>query len=94
MKKEKNKERNYEKEILESYEKGEWESLEDFREKRAEYAEYAAATFKKDKRINIRISDNDLTGLKIKAREEGIPYQTLVSSILHKYISGRLVDRS
>ena len=94
MKKEKNKKRNYEKEILKSYEKGEWESLEDFREKRAEYAEYAAATFKKDKRINIRISDNDLTGLKIKAREEGIPYQTLVSSILHKYISGRLVDRS
>ena len=48
----------YEKEILESYEKDEWESLEDFREKRAEYAEYASTTFKKDKRINIRISDN------------------------------------
>ncbi len=84
---------SYEKEILESYEKDEWESLEDFREKRAEYAEYASATFKKDKRINIRISDNDLTGLKVKAREEGIPYQTLVSSVLHKYVSGRLVER-
>ena len=94
MKKEKNKERNYEKEILESYEKGEWESLKDFKEKRAEYQEYAAATFRKDKRINIRISDNDLTGLKVKAREEGIPYQTLVSSILHKYVSGRFVERS
>ena len=94
MKKEKNKERNYEKEILESYEKGEWESLKDFREKRAEYADYASATFKKDKRINIRISDNDLTGLKVKAREEGIPYQTLVSSVLHKYVSGRLVERA
>jgi predicted DNA binding CopG/RHH family protein len=85
--------KSYEKEILESYEKGEWESLEDFKEKKAEYAEYAAATFKKDKRINIRISENDLTGLKIRAREEGIPYQTLVSSVLHKYVSGRLVDR-
>lgn len=91
---EKEKLDSYEKEILESYEKGEWESLEDFKEKRAEYAEYAAATFKKDKRINIRISDNDLTGLKVKAREDGIPYQTLVSSILHKYVAGRFVERS
>lgn len=87
------KEKNYEKEILKSYEKGEWESLQDFREKKAEYEEYASATFRKDRRINIRISNNDLTGLKVKAREEGIPYQTLVSSILHKYVSGRLVER-
>ena len=85
---------SYEKEILDSYEKNEWESLKDFKEKRTEYAKYAAATFKKDKRINIRISDNDLTGLRVKAREEGIPYQTLVSSILHKYVSGRFVERS
>ena len=83
-----------EKELLESYEKNEWESLEDFKEKRAKYAEYAAATFRKDKRINIRISDNDLTGLKVRAREEGIPYQTLVSSVLHKYVAGRFVERS
>lgn len=98
MKKEKKKKNEtldpYEKEIVDSYEKDEWESLEDFKEKRAEYAEYASATFRKDKRINIRISDNDLTGLKVKAREEGIPYQTLVSSILHKYIAGRFVERS
>lgn len=98
MKKEREKKKEtldpYEKEIVDSYEKDEWESLKDFREKRAEYAEYAAATFKKDKRINIRISDNDLTGLKVKAREEGIPYQTLVSSILHKYVAGRFVERS
>jgi predicted DNA binding CopG/RHH family protein len=96
MKKKNEKEKlgSYEKKLLDSYEKDEWESLDDFREKRAEYAEYAAATFKKDKRINIRLSENDLTGLKVKAREEGIPYQTLVSSVLHKYISGRLVERS
>ncbi len=96
MKKKNEKEKlgSYEKKLLDSYEKDEWESLDDFREKRAEYAEYAAATFKKDKRINIRLSVNDLTGLKVKAREEGIPYQTLVSSVLHKYVSGRLVERS
>ena len=91
---EKEKLDSYEKEILESYEKDEWESLEDFKEKRAEYAEYASVTFRKDKRINIRITDNDLTGLKVRAREEGIPYQTLVSSILHKYVAGRFVERS
>jgi predicted DNA binding CopG/RHH family protein len=60
------KEKNFEKEILESYDKDEWESLENLRKKSAEYAEYAAAsTLRKDKRINIRISDNDLTGLKV-----------------------------
>jgi predicted DNA binding CopG/RHH family protein len=88
------REKNYEKEILESYEKDEWESLKEFKEKRARYQEYAAATLKKDKRINIRISANDLNGLKVKAHEEGIPYQTLVSSVLHKYVSGCLVERS
>ena len=46
------------------------------------------------RRINIRISEKDLTDLKIKAREEGLPYQTLVSSVLHKYLNGRLVERS
>ena len=87
-------ENRYEKEILESYNNDEWESVADFREKRAEHMEYAAATFRKDKRINIRISEKDLTGLKVRAREEGIPYQTLVSSILHKYLSGRFVERT
>lgn len=54
----------------------------------------ARDTFKKDQRINIRISSHDLDGLKRRALEEGIPYQTLVSSILHKYVSGSLYDVS
>ncbi len=52
----------------------------------------AKETFKKDKRINIRISSHDLALLQRRALEEGIPYQTLVSSILHKYVSGGLHD--
>ena len=52
----------------------------------------AEETFKKDKRINIRISSRDLTALQRRALEEGLPYQTLVSSILHKYVSGGLED--
>ena len=54
--------------------------------------EYAAATFKKDRRINIRISSKDLHALQKRALREGIPYQTLVASILHKYASGQFVE--
>ncbi len=70
--------------------------------KRSEHAEelkghresYAQATFRKDARINIRLSSRDLRGLQKKALAEGIPYQTLVSSILHKYVEGRLHEES
>ena len=84
----------YEKEILESFERGEWVSVDNLEQEIARHRQIAANTFKKDKRINIRISEKDLTDLKIKAREEGLPYQTLVSSVLHKYLNGRLVERS
>ncbi len=57
-----------------------------------EAKEYAEASMKKNKRMNIRISERDLRKLKIKALEEGIPYQTLVSMILHKYLSGKYKD--
>jgi predicted DNA binding CopG/RHH family protein len=57
------------------------------------YRRYASATFRKDKRVNIRISQKDLAAIQKKALEEGIPYQTLISSILHKYLSGRLSEK-
>jgi len=80
-----------EKEILKDFEAGEFESV--LTPKRKKYIQASAEeTFKKDKRINIRISSRDLTSLQRRALEEGIPYQTLVSSILHKYISGGLRD--
>ena len=80
-----------EKEILKDFESGEFESV--LTPKRKKYIQASAEeTFKKDKRINIRISSRDLTSLQRRALEEGIPYQTLVSSILHKYISGGLRD--
>jgi len=79
--------------LLDSLESGEYESvLTDERRKELEAA--ATHTFKKDKRINIRISNRDLTAIQTKASEEGLPYQTLVSSIIHKYISGSLLDIS
>ena len=78
-----------EKELLDSYEKGDWKSIEKAKKESFRYQEYARATFKKDKRINIRISTKDLEGIQKKALEEGIPYQTLISSVLHKFVSGQ-----
>lgn len=80
-----------EKALLEAVESGEYVStLTEARKKELEAA--AVSTFKKDKRINIRISNRDLIAVQSRASEEGIPYQTLVSSIIHKYVSGSLRD--
>lgn len=79
--------------LLEAYESGEFES--DLDADRREYVAKAAEdAFKKDKRINIRISSRDLEALQRRALEEGLPYQSLVSSVLHKYVSGGLKDIS
>lgn len=83
-----------EKELLESVERGEWISTEPTRAEMRRYMRMARNTLRKDKRINIRISQFDLEGLQVKAVREGIPYQTLVSSILHKYVAGRLAVQS
>lgn len=80
-----------ENEILKDFEAGEFKSI--LTPKRRKMLQAAAKeTFKKDKRINIRISSHDLESLQRRALEEGIPYQTLVSSVLHKYVSGGLHD--
>lgn len=80
-----------EQELLEAFESGEFQS--DLTPSRKEFIEQSAAqTFKKDKRINIRISGRDLVAIQRRALEEGLPYQTLVASILHKYVSGSLYD--
>jgi predicted DNA binding CopG/RHH family protein len=82
-----------EKELVESVERGEWESIPNFKKESKRYQEYAKATFRKDKRVNIRISEKDLSKLQQKALAEGLPYQTLISSVLHKFVGGLLVER-
>ncbi len=82
-----------EKELLESYEKGEWKSVKKKDAESKRYGEYARSTFLKDRRVNIRISTKDLEGVRKKAVEEGIPYQTLISSVIHKFVSNRLVEK-
>ena len=83
----------YEQEVLSAFEKGSLKSvatkgeLEKFRVA-------ARATAVKDRRVNIRLSSIDLNDIQIKALQEGMPYQTLIASVLHKYVSGRLVEKA
>jgi predicted DNA binding CopG/RHH family protein len=80
--------------IADSVERGEWRPVRGWKGERKRYGRYAAATFRKDRRVNIRISGKDLEALQKRALEEGLPYQTLISSLLHKYVSGRLREQS
>lgn len=83
-----------EKGLLDSVERGEWRRIPNFNREAARYREAARATLRKDKRVNIRMTERDLVRLQKTAEEEGLPYQTLISSILHKYINGRLTDKA
>lgn len=80
-------------ELLAAYENDEWQSVKNVEDQAAQYRAYARAALRKDKRVNIRISEKDLLDLQKRAMREGIPYQTLISSVLHKYISGMLVEK-
>lgn len=82
-----------EQDILGSYERGEWRPIPNMKKKIAEYRKYARASLQKKRRVNIRISEETLLKLQQKALREGIPYQTLMSSILYKYVSGILAER-
>ena len=79
-----------ESEILEALESGKVKRAKNSSDIQKRHQQYAEAMFKKDARINIRLTSKDLRGLQKKALAEGIPYQTLVASILHKYVEGRL----
>jgi predicted DNA binding CopG/RHH family protein len=81
-----------EREIVKSFEKGEWVPVTDLSRRRKVLMKYARNTLKKDKRLNIRISERDLLELQRKAVREGLPYQTYVSSIIHKFINGVLAE--
>jgi predicted DNA binding CopG/RHH family protein len=81
-----------EKEIVKSFENGEWVPVSDLSRRKMELMQYARNTLKKDKRLNIRISERDLVELQRKAVREGLPYQTFISSIIHKFINGTLVE--
>jgi len=83
-----------EREILEAFERGELKSIPNKTAEVMRHREYAAATFKKDSRINIRLARRDLDALQKRALSEGIPYQTLIASVLHKFADGRLIEKT
>ncbi|HMO78897.1 MAG TPA: antitoxin [Candidatus Paceibacterota bacterium] len=76
-----------EKDILKSYENGEFESVSNLSREKNKYTTIAKNTFKKNKSITIRLAERDILKVKSKAAEEGIPYQTLITSIIHKHTS-------
>ncbi len=79
---------------LRSYEDGEWESSKDMGSDRKKMRLYAKNALRKDKRVIIRISVNDLLELQKRAIRDGLPYQALISSVLHRFVNGRLVDKA
>lgn len=83
-----------EKELLESFEKNEWKPVRGKDEKMSLYQQMAKSTFKKDSRVNIRMSSKDVHAIQVKALEEGIPYQTLISSVIHKYVTGKFEEKN
>ncbi len=81
-----------ESELLEAFEQGQLKSVAT-KSELAKFKAAARATALKDRRVNIRLSSGDLSDIQVKALEEGIPYQTLIASVLHKYVTGRLTER-
>ena len=81
-----------EQEILDAFDSGEMQPIPHAQEEMEKHREYAAATLKKDKRINIRLTSHDLATIQKLAQREGIPYQTFISSILHKFADGRYTE--
>ncbi len=79
-----------EKDLMESIERGEWQPIKNIAEEKEKVMLVARNTLKKDKRINLRLTQKDYHQIQIKAIEEGIPYQTLISSLVHKYLNGSL----
>ena len=82
-----------EKEILEALESGEIELERPSKALLADLAKAGENTFKKDKRINIRLSRHDLLGIQRKAAQKGIPYQALISGLIHQYVEGDLLEK-
>ncbi len=83
-----------EREILKALESGEIELEDPSKELKEELARAAEKTFKKDKRINIRLSSHDLVGIQKKALKKGVPYQALISGLIHQYVEGDLVEKA
>ncbi len=82
-----------EKDLMESLESDVWQSVPELEKQMSATRLAARNTLRKDKRINLRLSQKDFQRIQIRAVEEGIPYQTFISSLVHKYLDGKLVQK-
>ena len=80
--------------ILEQFERGELRRVDAVEDEMETARQAARNTFNKTRRVNLRVTERDFNLAHARAREEGIPYQTLLSSVIHKYLSGRLTERT
>jgi len=80
-------------EIMDSIDRDEWQSVDDLETEKEKVIQAAKNTLRKNQRINLRLSQKDYRQIQIKAIEEGMPYQTLIGSIIHKYLNGTLVPK-
>lgn len=84
---------NEEREILDRFERDELRSIPEAEREMELARRMARNTFNKTRRVNLRVTERDFNLAHSRAREEGIPYQTLLSSVIHKYLSGRLIEK-
>lgn len=82
-----------EREILDAYDKGKLKLSAPSKKERGKIQSMAEQTFRKDRRVTIRLYDHDLKGVQKKAMEKGMAYQTLISAMIHQYVEGDLVER-
>ena len=87
------RELSLEDEVLHAYDKGQLKSTSPSKTELKQFKASARATFIKDRRVNIRLSSPDLMDIQARAAEEGVPYQTLISSVLHKFLTGRFIEK-
>ena len=83
-----------EKDIIDAYENGTMNLSTPSKSELQKIKDAAKSTFKKDKRITIRLYDHDYKGIKKKALEMGVPYQTLISGMIHRYVEGDLISKN
>jgi len=85
---------SYEGQIAKEYEEGRFKSVAPSKAELKRFKETARATFIKNRRVNVRLSSPDLMDIQTRAAEEGVPYQTLIASVLHKFVTGRFTEKS
>ena len=90
----KKRRQSYEVRISEDYEKGRFKSVAPSKAEIERFKAAARATFINDRRVNVRLSSPDLMDIQTRAAEEGVPYQTLIASVLHKFVIGRFTEKS